>query len=169
MDIRIDKLERPEVIALLHEHLDALAPTAPADSRHALDLDALRGPDITFWSIWDGPVLAGFGALQHLTSSHAEVKSMRTVTSHLRRGVASTVLRHIVSEAAMRGYSRLSLETGSMAFFAPARQLYASFGFAPCPPFGRYRPDPNSVFMTRRLDGPAPARPFARGPHRGPA
>lgn len=151
MDIRIDSLEGPEVLALLREHLDSMAPTAPTESRHALDLGGLRSPGVTFWSIWDGPVLAGFGALKHLTESHAEIKSMRTAASHLRRGVASQLLRHITQEAVTRGYSRLSLETGSMAFFEGARCLYASFGFVPCPPFGHYKADPNSVFMTRQL------------------
>lgn len=125
-----------------------MAPTAPVESRHALDLSGLRSPDITFWTIWDGPALCGFGALKRLTQSHAEIKSMRTAASHLRRGVAARMLQHIIEEAAASGYSRLSLETGSMEFFEAARRLYASFGFAPCPPFGNYKPDPNSVFMT---------------------
>lgn len=137
---------------MLREHLDSMAPTAPAESRHALDLTGLRGADVTFWSIWDGPALAGFGALKHLTGSHAEIKSMRTSASHLRQGVASRMLQHIIQEAAARGYSRLSLETGSMAFFEAARRLYLSFGFVPCPPFGNYKPDPNSVFMTGEVD-----------------
>ena len=148
MDIRLDNLESPQILELLHEHLDSLAPTAPAESRHALDLAGLRSHDVTFWSIWDGATLAGFGALKRLTASHAEIKSMRTATSHLRQGVASTMLRHLIREAAVRGYSRLSLETGSMGFFEPARRLYSSFGFVPCAPFAHYQPDPNSVFMT---------------------
>src|SRR5688572_23750712 len=98
-----------------------MAPTAPAESRHALDLDGLRGSDVTFWTIWDGAVLAGFGALKQLTSAHAEIKSMRTAATHLRQGVASRMLQHLIREAAARGYSRLSLETGSMEFFAAAR------------------------------------------------
>lgn len=155
MDIRIDSLEGPEVLALLREHLDSIAPTAPTESRHALDLGGLRSPGVTFWSIWDGSVLAGFGALKHLTESHAEIKSMRTATSHLRRGVASRLLQHITQDAVARGYSRLSLETGSMPFFEGARRLYASFGFVPCPPFGNYKADPNSVFMTKQLHEPA--------------
>ena len=153
MDIRIDNLDSPEVLALLREHLDSLAPTAPAESRHALDLSGLRGPDITFWSIWDGQRLAGFGALKQLTESHAEIKSMRTAAAYLRQGVAAQMLRHIIQEATARGYSRLSLETGSMEFFEPARRLYASFGFAPCLPFGNYKPDPNSVFMSKQITG----------------
>lgn len=157
LEIRIDKLESPAVLALLREHLDSLAPTAPAESRHALDLDGLRRADVTFWCVWDGEALAGFGALKQLTGSHAEIKSMRTAASHVRRGVASMLLRHLVQEAITRGYSRLSLETGSMAFFEPARRLYASFGFEPCAPFGSYKRDPNSVYMTRKLDGRASA------------
>jgi putative acetyltransferase len=151
MDIRLDTLEDPKVLALLREHLDALAPTAPAESRHALNLDALRRPDVTFWCAWDGPVLAGFGALRQIDPAHGEIKSMRTAATHLRRGVASHMLRHLIDVANARGYARLSLETGSMAYFEPARTLYASFGFVPCAPFGDYRADPNSVFMTRLL------------------
>lgn len=156
MDIRVADLQSPKILALLSEHLASLAPTAPAESRHALDLNGLRSRDVTLWGIWDGSVLAGFGALQQLTGSHGEVKSMRTADSHLRRGVASTMLQHIINSAVARGYSRLSLETGSMAFFEPARNLYASFGFMPCEPFGSYKADPNSVFMTLQLTELAP-------------
>lgn len=151
VDIRLDKLERPEVLALLHEHLGAMEHTAPAESRHALDLAGLRGQDVTFWSAWDGPSLAGFGALKALGPDHGEIKSMRTSVSYLRRGVASAMLRHIIQAAGIRGYARLSLETGSMAYFEPARRLYARFGFQFCEPFGDYNPDPNSVFMTLLL------------------
>ena len=146
--IRKDPLDSPAVLALLREHQATLAPTAPAESRHALDLDGLRAPDVTFWSIWDGPALAGFGALKELSPDHGEVKSMRTAQAYMRQGVASAILRHIIAEARRRGYTRLSLETGSMDFFAPAHQLYRSFGFTTCEPFGAYKPDPNSTFMT---------------------
>jgi len=155
MDIRVDNLKSPAVLALLREHLRSMEHTAPAESRHALDLEGLTDPAVTFWTAWDGEALAGFGALKHLTSSHAEIKSMRTAATHLRRGVASRMLRHIIIEAAARGYARLSLETGSMAFFEPARRLYQSFGFVPCAPFGGYRRDPNSVFLTLRKLLPA--------------
>jgi len=155
-DIHLDDLGSFEVRALLREHLDSIAPTAPPESRHALDLNGLRGPDITFWSAWDGPVLAGFGALKHLTESHAEVKSMRTATSHRRQGVASRILQYLIQQAIARGYSRLSLETGSMEFFAAARRLYEANGFKPCAPFGNYKPDPNSVFMTKEIGELAP-------------
>ena len=106
---------------------------------------------MTFWSVWDGPELAGFGALKELSPEHGEVKSMRTARAYLRQGVAAAILRHIISEARRRGYTRLSLETGAMDFFAPAHQLYRSFGFTPCEPFGAYKPDPNSTFMTLTL------------------
>ena len=168
LDIRIDNLESPEVLALLREHLDSLAPTAPPESRHALDLCGLRASGVTFWCVWDGQELAGFGALKHLAESHAEIKSMRTAASHLRKGVGSMLLQHILREAVSRGYSRLSLETGSMKFFEPARRLYASFGFESCAPFGNYKPDPNSIFMTKELKVGASSNPSSRWAHDKP-
>lgn len=155
--IQVGNLETPAVRALLREHLDALAPTAPPESHHALDLAGLRRPDVTFYSFWDGTELAGFGALRHLGSSEGEVKSMRTAASHLRKGVASCVLQHLIDVARARGYARLSLETGSIGVFEAARRLYASFGFVPCGPFGNYRLDPNSVFMTLRIGSAEPS------------
>src|SRR5262249_17476257 len=124
---------------------------SPPESVHALDLDALRRPEITFWTAWLGADLAGCAALKQLDRAHAEVKSMRTSRAHLRQGVASRLLRHVLAEAQRRGYRQLSLETGSQTHFAPARQLYASFGFEPCAPFADYVEDPNSVFMTRAV------------------
>ena len=151
MVIKVDDLSGPEIAALLREHLDCMAAVSPPESRHALNLDGLRRPEVTFWSAWDGERLAGCGALMELDPSHGEVKSMRTARTHLQRGVASKVLEHLVSEGKRRGYRRLSLETGSMDYFEPARRLYAKFGFVDCGPFGSYREDPNSVFMTLRL------------------
>jgi putative acetyltransferase len=124
---------------------------SPPESIHALDLEALRQPEITFWTIWEGGELLGCGALKELDSRHAEIKSMRTASPHLRKGVAKNLLQHILEEARRRGYIRLSLETGSMAAFEPARQLYAKFGFAYCEPFADYVEDPYSVFMTKEL------------------
>jgi putative acetyltransferase len=147
----VDDLSGPEIIALLQEHLRCMALVSPPESRHALDLDGLRKPDLTFWSIWDGPDLAGCGALKELNALHGEIKSMRTASAHLRKGVASQMLGHIIGEAKCRGYRRLSLETGSMEYFEPARRSYASFGFAHCRPFATYVEDPNSVFMTKEL------------------
>ncbi|HEY0502160.1 MAG TPA: GNAT family N-acetyltransferase [Lysobacter sp.] len=152
MDIRLDDLTGEPIIALLQEHLRAMHATSPPESIHALDLTGLQQPAITFWTAWDGDALAGCGALKQIDPTHGEIKSMRTAGTHLRCGVASRMLAHIVEVARQRGYERLSLETGSMAYFEPARRLYASFGFMPCAPFDGYVEDPNSVFMTRRLD-----------------
>jgi len=124
---------------------------SPPESVHALDLEALRGPDVTFWTVWSDGELLGCGALKELSATHGEIKSMRTAPAHLRRGVARAMLRHILREATERGYGRLSLETGSMRAFSPARKLYESFGFAYGAPFADYREDPNSVFMTKEL------------------
>jgi putative acetyltransferase len=151
MDIRVDDLTSPEIIRLLHEHLQSMALHSPPESIHALDLEALRNPDITFWTVWEDAELIGCGAIRELDSRHGEIKSMRTVSSHLRRGVAARLMHHILEEAKRRSYERLSLETGSMDAFAPARNLYASFGFKPCGPFANYVEDPYSVFMTREV------------------
>ncbi|WP_308367777.1 MULTISPECIES: GNAT family N-acetyltransferase [unclassified Microbulbifer] len=151
MKIKVDDLNGPEVAELLSEHLSGMAQHSPPESIHALDLEALRRPEITFWSAWDGPELMGCGALKALDTRHAEIKSMRTASAYLRKGVARQLLQHILDQARSRGYRRLSLETGSMAAFEPARRLYASFGFEYCGPFADYREDPNSVFMTREL------------------
>jgi putative acetyltransferase len=149
MDLRLDEVSGPEITALLQEHLRDMSRVSPPESVHALDLAGLRTPDITVWTIWDAGVLAGCGALKALDPQHAEIKSMRTASSHRRQGVAKRLLQHLLAEAKQRGYTRVSLETGSMEFFLPARTLYASFGFAPCSPFADYREDPNSVFMTK--------------------
>ena len=151
MDIRVDDLTSPGIIHLLHEHLQSMALHSPPESIHALDLDALRKPDITFWTVWQDAELMGCGAIKELDSRHGEIKSMRTVSLHLRKGVAASLMHHILEEAKRRSYERLSLETGSMDAFAPARNLYASFGFKPCGPFANYVEDPYSVFMTREV------------------
>ena len=151
MEIRVDDLSGPEVIALLREHLRCMALASPPESRHALDLEGLRQPDITFWSIWDGNNLAGCAALKELDAQHGEIKSMRTAYEYQRQGVASRLLQYLIDESKRRGYRRLSLETGSMDYFEPARSLYARVGFSSCAPFGSYREDPNSTFMTKRL------------------
>jgi putative acetyltransferase len=151
MKIEVDDLSRPEIHALLDEHLQNMHALSPPESVHALDLDKLRQPGITFWSAWDGPVLLGCGALKELDATHAEVKSMRTPQALRRRGAGRALLTHIVGVARERGYRRLSLETGSQPAFRPAQALYASFGFTRCGPFEGYVEDPNSVFMTLRL------------------
>jgi putative acetyltransferase len=151
MEIRRDDLSGAEVRALIAEHLRSMFLHSPPESVHALPVDALRRPEVTFWSAWRDGELMGCGALKELDARHGEIKSMRTAARHLRKGVAARMVEHIVEEARRRGYRRLSLETGSMAAFAPARSLYARFGFQPCGPFADYIEDPNSVFMTREL------------------
>lgn len=151
MDIRIDDLEGPEIRALIAAHLRNMYEQSPPESVHALDVGALRAPDVTFWSAWEGDALLGCGALKALDAQHGEIKSMRTAAAHLRKGVASALLRHLLAEAARRGYQRLSLETGTQPGFEPARRLYARYGFVECEPFADYVEDPNSVFMTRAV------------------
>lgn len=151
MEIKRDDLTGEQVIALIAEHLRGMFLDSPPESVHALDLDGLRRPEITFWSAWDGEELAGIGALKEHGGGHGEIKSMRTASSHLRKGVARLLLDHIIEEAKRRGYSRISLETGSTESFEPARKLYESFGFQVCGPFADYIEDPFSVFMTRKL------------------
>jgi len=155
--IRVDDLRGPEIRALLEEHLRQMRELSPPGSVHALDLDALRRPEITFWTAWQAGALVGSGALKQLDARHGEIKSMRTASSVRRQGVARRMLAHIMENAQRSGLQRLSLETGAQPGFAAARSLYASFGFVPCEPFADYRPDDNSVFMTRTLEGSAGA------------
>lgn len=161
MRIEIDDLTRPEIHALLDEHLQSMHTLSPRGSVHALAIDGLRQPGITVWSAWEGELLLGCGALKELDPRHGELKSMRTPASQRRRGAGRALLAHIVETAQARGYARLSLETGASAAFDPARRLYESFGFGYCGPFGDYREDPNSVFMTLPLT-PAAADDFGR-------
>ena len=133
------------------DHVDEMRAVTPPESKHALDLDGLRKPEITFWTMMEGDTILGCGALKELDPTHAEVKSMRTAPDHKRRGIASTMLSHLITEATRMGYTRLSLETGSFPFFAPARALYEKWGFTYCGPFADYKPDPNSVHMTRTV------------------
>jgi putative acetyltransferase len=149
--IGIEDVSSEDVIGLLQEHLTDMYLTSPPESVHALDLDALRQPQITFWTIREQTVLAGCAALKELEAGHAEIKSMRTAAAFRRKGVARRLLQHIIAEARRRNIQRLSLETGSMDYFAPARALYTSVGFAPCSPFADYKEDPNSIFMSKNL------------------
>ncbi|UFN72058.1 GNAT family N-acetyltransferase [Vibrio alginolyticus] len=148
MRIEIDDLERPQVLALLEEHLQDMYATSPPESVHALDVSKLKLPSITFWTGWDGEQLLGCVAMSQLEDGHAELKSMRTTPSARKQGVASRLLNHVIEQAKHQGIQRLSLETGSMAFFEPAHRLYEKHGFAYCEQFGDYQPDPNSRFMT---------------------
>ena len=143
----------PGLAEFLQAHLDDMEPTAPPESRHALDLGALQAPGVRLWVATDAEGIVGTAALAVVEPGHEEVKSMRTAPRARGRGVARALLTHLVDDARARGVVRLSLETGSMEFFAPARALYARAGFEPCEPFGSYVEDPNSVFMTRLLRG----------------
>jgi len=149
--IDVDDLSRPEVIGLLDDHMRAMEAVSPPESRHALSLEKLRAPDVTFWTVWDRDSLVACGALKQLDPLHGEIKSMRTALEYLRKGAGAFVLRHIIQEAKRRRYRRLSLETGSMDYFEPARRLYLNAGFSYCAPFGAYVDDANSVFMTLEL------------------
>ncbi len=144
-------LSAPQVAALLQQHLEEMALSSPPDSIHALDLDALRSPEVTFFSMWQEDQLMGCGAIKEIDSSNAEIKSMRTTQQFLRQGVASRLLTHLIDCAIERGYQHLWLETGSADVFQPARILYEHFGFTHCDPFASYTFDPYSVFMTKQL------------------
>ena len=151
MEIRIDDLTGSRIAEFLREHLENMAENSPLESMHALSLEELRKPEITFWSVWSDTELLGCGALKELDPQHGEIKSMRTASIHRRRGVAAKLLERILEEAKRRNYKRVSLETGSMDAFAPAHNLYVRFGFKECGPFADYTEDPNSLFMTKEL------------------
>jgi putative acetyltransferase len=148
-------LDDARVVALLETHVMRARAETGRGSAHALDLEVLRVPDIAFWSAWldggEGEQLAGVAALKTLTPVHGEVKSMHVAEAVRGRGVGGAIVEHVVAAARERGMTRVSLETGSWPYFAPARALYARHGFVECGPFGEYRADPNSVFMTRVL------------------
>ena len=151
MHIRVDDLRGPEIKQLLEAHLDLMRAITPPESVHALDLDGLRAPEVTFWTMWiDGELLC-CGALKELSPTHGEIKSMHTAARARGRGLARKMVDHILSEARARSYTRLSLETGGFDAFIPARTLYADFGFQMTEPFGDYERDPNSAYMTLEL------------------
>ncbi|MFC8799290.1 GNAT family N-acetyltransferase [Promicromonospora sp. NPDC057138] len=174
MNIAPDSPARDDVRRLLDEHLADMFATSPAESVHALDHSALLAPSVTFWTARDDDgTLLGCGALSELEpgaeTREGEIKSMRTAGQARGRGVASELLMVVLTEAKRREYARVSLETGSQDFFAPARRLYARHGFAECGPFGSYTPDPNSVFMTLDLTAHQPVAPSTPHPAQHPA
>jgi putative acetyltransferase len=148
MEIICGGLDDPRVQDLLEHHVVTARAETALGSAHALDLEALKSVDVTFWSGWNGDMLAAVGALKRLSPTHGEIKSMHTVQANRRVGVGTAMLRHIIEAARKMGMTRVSLETGSWAYFHPARALYRSHGFVDCPPFGEYVEDPNSIFMT---------------------
>lgn len=151
MKIVVDDLRGPEIAAFLEEHLREMRTITPAGSVYALDLDALRVPEVTFWSVYDGERLVGCGAIRRIGDAHGELKSMRVAHERRRDGIASLLLVHMLQEARAMGLARLSLETGSTGPFERARKLYEKFGFEPCGPFADYGPDPHSAYMTRTI------------------
>ncbi|MDV6232049.1 GNAT family N-acetyltransferase [Rhodococcus cercidiphylli] len=151
MRIEVDDLSRPEVHALLSEHLEDMHATSPAESVHALDLSGLRGPGVTVWTAWEADALLGIVALKKLSPDHAELKSMRTTGAARGQSVASRLLGFVLDQARERGYVRVSLETGTQDYFAAARRLYVRHGFVECPPFADYVVDPSSAFFSLPL------------------
>lgn len=152
IQITVDDVSGPEIVAFLEEHVAQLRRISPPESSHALDLVGLRHPDVTLWVARREGEAVGCGALKRLSATHGEVKSMRTAESWVGQGIGASILTHLITEGEARGWDRLSLETGSQEFFAPARRLYARHGFVKCEPFADYRPDPLSIFMTRTLN-----------------
>jgi putative acetyltransferase len=152
VEIEIDDLTSEDVTELLLGHLTEMQSVTPQEkSMHALDLEGLRRPEVMVWSLRDEGRIAGCGAVKRLDGTHGEIKSMRTADTHRRRGVAARLLAHMKSESVRMGLIRLSLETGAEEFFEPARRLYLAHGFEYCEPFGDYRHDPLSVFMTKKI------------------
>jgi putative acetyltransferase len=149
--IVLDDLSGPEIAAFLDEHVQDMRSITPLESKYALDLDGLRRPEITFWSVLDDQKVVGCAAIKRLDAGHAELKSMRTAPARKRGGIASRLLGYIITEAKGMGFTRLSLETGTDEFFRPARTLYEKFGFVYCEPFADYRPSAYNTFMTRAL------------------
>jgi len=141
----------PQIMPLLAEHLEDMAQHSPKESIHALDVSGLMSADITFWAVWEDNEVLGCGALKALSHCHGEIKSMRTSSAHRRKGVAHTLLSHIMEICYQRNYKKVSLETGAMEAFAPARALYSRFGFISCAPFADYKDDPYSTFMSKVL------------------
>jgi putative acetyltransferase len=149
-----DDPHRPDVLALLDEHLSDMYATSPAESVHALDPAALVGPGLTFWTARDGDgTLLGCAALKELGPTDGELKSMRTADAVRGRGVGAAVLAHVLTEAVGRGYRTVHLETGTQDYFAPARRLYRRAGFVECGPFAQYVPDRHSAFYRLTLPG----------------
>ncbi|WP_088189245.1 GNAT family N-acetyltransferase [Desulfosporosinus sp. FKA] len=146
-----NKQDAVQIVDIYRPYVKNTSISFETEVLHALGLESLRKPEITFWSAWEEDELVGCGALKELDRQHGEIKSMRTSSSHRRKGIAKGVLQHIIEEAKRRGYQRLSLETGSIDAFEPSKRLYISFGFQYCEPFSDYIEDPNSVFMTKEL------------------
>lgn len=147
MRIELDDVSRPEVIALLEEHLRNMYELSPPEQVFAFDASKLRARDVSVWTAWQDGTLLGCAALKELSPTQGEVKSMRT-PAHLRRqGAGRALLDHLLHVARERGYQELFLETGRHPAFVPAQTLYRSVGFAECGPFGSFTDNGHSLFM----------------------
>ncbi|MDO9525557.1 MAG: GNAT family N-acetyltransferase [Gemmobacter sp.] len=151
LEIRRDSPLAPDVAPLLQRHLDLMWASSPPESVHALPASALADSKVAFFSLREGAVVLGMGAIKLIAQDHAEIKSMHVIAEARGRGLSRRLLDHLVAAACDMGATRISLETGAEPVFAPARALYATAGFAECGPFEGYVADPNSVFMTRSL------------------
>ena len=151
LNFKLDDLSGAPTRGLIVRHLAGMRASSPPESVHALDIDELLAPDITFWSVWLDDEIAGCGALKRLDARRGEIKSMRVADTFLGRGVGRAILEHLIGEARMRGMESLWLETGSTDAFIPALRLYESAGFRRCGPFDGYVDDPFSVFMMRAI------------------
>jgi putative acetyltransferase len=149
--INPDDPRNEDVVSLLQRHLDFARSVTPPEDVHALDLDGLSGPDITFVSLRDGGRLLGIGAIKQLDPIHVELKSIHTAEEARGNGVGRAIVEHLIGLARERGAGRVSLETGSMDEFAPSRSLYSRVGFVECEPFAEYVPSRNSTYMTMEL------------------
>jgi len=152
MNIIPGRLDSPAVRQLLQGHLDDMYATSPPESVHALDISKLQAPDIRFWGAWQGDTLLGCVALKQHSNNMAEIKSMRTAPQARGQGIGRVLLQFLLEQARQSGISKLYLETGSMEFFLPARNLYKSAGFNYCGPFADYPEDPKSMFMCKTLE-----------------
>ena len=157
MEIRPGDFSEPKLLRLLRLHLDNLRALSPPEGVYALDLGGLRRPDVSFWTVWDGELLLGCGALKELDARTGELKSMRTDPAHLRRGVGRLMLEHLLELARSRGYRTVSLETGTGPEFEPALALYRSHGFTPGPPFGDYQASDFNQFLHLTLPALRPS------------
>ena len=156
MEIKRDDLSGHEVAALLQVHLAGMRANSPVCSVHALELDALRAPEVSVFTAWDGIDLMGMGAIKVIAPGHGELKSMRTDERFIRRGVGAAILARLLEAAIELGVDRVSLETGTDPSFDAAHAMYARFGFQPCGPFGDYTFDPFSAYYSLELVRPVP-------------
>lgn len=152
-EIVVDDPRAPDVRSLLAQHVTLMRSQTPIEDVHALDVEDLLNPSITFFGFRRHGQLLAVGAIKELDAGHAELKSMHTIAEARRQGIGRAMVEHLVALARERGYERVSIETGSMEEFVPARLLYAQMGFERCGAFGEYAESPNSAFMTLRLGG----------------